>query len=187
MEDRIVRPDSWREGLETKAARPEAVPIFGGTDDMVEMNFDRGRPEAVLDLTWVPEIQEWGEEDRLLRVGAGVTYSRIIAELGSRLPGLAMALGLASLDQNGDRQVLNSVRTNADGRTDEPLLTGKELTWGVYEIVFEVGEYFAGQERVPDPPILGQVPIHFGIADPSAHSHVPLLVSPWFYSTYRES
>jgi CO/xanthine dehydrogenase FAD-binding subunit len=58
---------------------------------MVEMNFDRGRPAAVMDLTQVPEIQEWGEEDGRLRVGAGVTYTRIIAELGERLPGLAMA------------------------------------------------------------------------------------------------
>jgi CO/xanthine dehydrogenase FAD-binding subunit len=87
----FLQPHSWREALETKAAHPEVVPIFGGTDVMVEMNFDRGRPAAVMDLTRVPEIQEWGEEDGRLRVGAGVTYTRIIAELGSRLPGLAMA------------------------------------------------------------------------------------------------
>jgi CO/xanthine dehydrogenase FAD-binding subunit len=87
----FLQPHSWREALETKAAHPESVPIFGGTDVMVEMNFDRGRPEAVIDLTQVPEIQEWGEEDGRLRVGAGVTYTRIINELGSRLPGLAMA------------------------------------------------------------------------------------------------
>ena len=85
------RADSWREALEVKAARPGAVPIFGGTDVMVDLNFDRERPEAVLDLTRVPEIQEWGEDDGRLRVGAGVTYTRIIVELGSRLPGLAMA------------------------------------------------------------------------------------------------
>jgi CO/xanthine dehydrogenase FAD-binding subunit len=67
------------------------VPIFGGTDVMVEMNFDRERPGYVLDLTGVPEIQEWEEDDGRLRVGAGVTYTRIITELGDRLPGLAMA------------------------------------------------------------------------------------------------
>ena len=87
----FVRPNSWREALEAKAAHSGAVPIFGATDVMVEMNFDRGRPAAVIDLTRVPEIQEWGEEEGRLRVGAGVTYSRIMAELGSRLPGLAMA------------------------------------------------------------------------------------------------
>jgi CO/xanthine dehydrogenase FAD-binding subunit len=87
----FFQPDSWREALEVKAAHPGAVPIFGGTDVMVDLNFDRERPEAVLDLTRVPEIQEWEEENGRLRVGAGVTYTRIIVELGSRLPGLAMA------------------------------------------------------------------------------------------------
>jgi CO/xanthine dehydrogenase FAD-binding subunit len=84
-------PDSWREALEVQAAQPEAVPIFGGTDVMVDLNFDRERPGAVLDLTRVPELGEWDEDDGRLRVGAGVTYTRIIRELGSELPGLAMA------------------------------------------------------------------------------------------------
>ena len=87
----FFQPESWREALEIKAAHPDAMPIFGGTDVMVDLNFDRERPEAILDLTPIPEIQEWGEEDGCLRVGAGVTYTRIIAELGSRLPGLSMA------------------------------------------------------------------------------------------------
>jgi CO/xanthine dehydrogenase FAD-binding subunit len=87
----FLQPATWREALEAKATHTGAVPIFGGTDVMVEMNFDRGRPEVVMDLTRVPEIQEWGEEDGSLRVGAGVTYARIITELGGRLPGLAMA------------------------------------------------------------------------------------------------
>jgi CO/xanthine dehydrogenase FAD-binding subunit len=87
-------PDSWREALEVKAAHPGAVPIFGGTDVMVDLNFDRERPGVVLDLTRVPEIQEWHEwhdDGGRLRVGAGVTYTRIIAELSDELPGLAMA------------------------------------------------------------------------------------------------
>jgi CO/xanthine dehydrogenase FAD-binding subunit len=87
----LLQPLDWREALEVKAANPEAVPIFGGTDVMVEINFARGRPQAVLDLTGIPEIREWAEENGRLRVGAGVTYTRIIAELGNKLPGLAMA------------------------------------------------------------------------------------------------
>lgn len=87
----FLQPLDWREALEAKAAYPEAVPIFGGTDVMVEINFARGRPRAVLDLTRVPEIREWGEENGRLRVGAGVTYTRIIVELRNELPGLAMA------------------------------------------------------------------------------------------------
>ena len=88
---KFLQPTALREALEAKAAHPEAVPIFGGTDVMVELNFARGRPEAVLDLTRIPEIREWGEDDGRLRVGAGVTYTRIIEEIGDRLPGLAMA------------------------------------------------------------------------------------------------
>ncbi|MDQ3638425.1 MAG: FAD binding domain-containing protein [Actinomycetota bacterium] len=87
----FLQPLDWREALEAKAAHPEAMPIFGGTDVMVEINFARGRPQALLDLTRIPEIREWGEENGRLRVGAGVTYTRMIAELGNKLPGLAMA------------------------------------------------------------------------------------------------
>jgi len=84
-------PDTWQEALEIKASHTGVRPIAGGTDMMVELNFDHDRPGAVMDLTRVPELQEWVREDGRLRVGAGVTYTRIIAELGDRLPGLAMA------------------------------------------------------------------------------------------------
>ncbi len=87
----FLQPSNFREALEIKAAHPASAPIFGGTDVMVEINFARGRPKAILDLTRVPEIHDWSEDDCLLRVGAGVTYTRIIAEIGERLPGLAMA------------------------------------------------------------------------------------------------
>ena len=87
----VLQPDSWQEALELKAAHPDAVPIAGGTDLMVELNFDRIRPGAILDLTRVAELADWGPEDGHLRVGAGVTYARLIAELGEQLPGLAIA------------------------------------------------------------------------------------------------
>ena len=74
-----------------KAAHPEALPIAGGTDVMVELNFDRARPETMLDLTRVPDLAEWGAENGRLRVGAGVSYTRVIEELGARLPSLAIA------------------------------------------------------------------------------------------------
>ncbi|HEY7620568.1 MAG TPA: FAD binding domain-containing protein [Solirubrobacteraceae bacterium] len=87
----ILAPDTWEEALAMKAARPDALPIAGGTDVMVELNFDRTRPEAILDLTRVPDLREWDSDDGRLRVGAGVSYTRIIDELGDRLPGLAIA------------------------------------------------------------------------------------------------
>jgi CO/xanthine dehydrogenase FAD-binding subunit len=87
----ILAPDTWEQALAIKAAQPEAVPIAGGTDLMVALNFDRARPQAILDLTRVPELRDWEADDGRLRVGAGVSYARLIEELGERLPGLAMA------------------------------------------------------------------------------------------------
>jgi CO/xanthine dehydrogenase FAD-binding subunit len=87
----ILAPDTWEQALAMKAAQPEAVPIAGGTDLMVALNFDRSRPQAILDLTRVAELRDWEADDGRLRIGAGVTYTRLIEELGARLPGLAMA------------------------------------------------------------------------------------------------
>lgn len=86
------------------------------------------------------------------------------------------------------RTLLTTVQTNADGRTDAPLLEGDELRAGEYELVFAIGAYFAAQGVVlPTPPLFDRVHIRFGIADPETHYHVPLLASPWAYSTYRGS
>jgi CO/xanthine dehydrogenase FAD-binding subunit len=87
----FLRPASWTDALAAKAAHPDALPIAGGTDVMVELNFDRRRPPALLDLTRVADLAEWGSDGPVLRIGAGVTYRRLIEELGGRLPGLAMA------------------------------------------------------------------------------------------------
>jgi CO/xanthine dehydrogenase FAD-binding subunit len=87
----VLQPDTWAEALEMKAAHEDAVPIAGGTDLMVELNFDRKRPATMMDVTRVPELTEWAPENGHLRIGAGVTYTRLIAELGDRLPGLAIA------------------------------------------------------------------------------------------------
>ncbi|MET0511060.1 MAG: FAD binding domain-containing protein [Thermoleophilaceae bacterium] len=87
----FVQPTSWEEALAAKAALPASLPIAGGTDVMVELNFDRRRPEALLDLTRVPELDEWGHDNGRLRIGAGVSYTRVIDELGDSLPGLALA------------------------------------------------------------------------------------------------
>jgi CO/xanthine dehydrogenase FAD-binding subunit len=85
------RPETLAEALEIKAERPGAVPLAGGTDLMVAINFREARPDAILDLTAVPELREWAPDDGRVRVGAGVTYTRLIEELGDRLPGLAIA------------------------------------------------------------------------------------------------
>ena len=87
----FLQPASWDEALAAKAAHPDALPIWGGTDVMVEMNFGRARPETLLDLTRVTELTHHARENGVLRVGAGVTYTRAIDELGDQLPGLAIA------------------------------------------------------------------------------------------------
>src|SRR4051794_5716708 len=87
----FLQPTTWAEALEAKAAHPDAVAVAGGTDVMVGINFGHLRPPRLLDLTRVAELQEWSTKDGAVRLGAGVSYARVITELGDRLPGLAMA------------------------------------------------------------------------------------------------
>ncbi len=101
-------------------------------------------------------------------------------------PAAGMNLELFVLEGD-ERRPIKALATNGDGRTDGPLLPPEEFAAGLYEIVFDVAGYFAGEKDLPDPPFLGRVPIRFGISDPDSHYHVPLLVSPWSYSTYRGS
>ncbi|MDQ1720522.1 MAG: hypothetical protein QOI26_256 [Pseudonocardiales bacterium] len=87
----FLRPGSWAEALAAKAEQPAAAPLAGGTDLMVEINFDRRRPEALLDLNPVSELADWALDGDQLILGATLPYARVITELGDRLPGLAMA------------------------------------------------------------------------------------------------
>jgi 5-hydroxyisourate hydrolase len=102
-------------------------------------------------------------------------------------PAKGIAIELFALEGESRRSVLRTV-TNADGRTDAPLMIGEAFHTGTYELVFEVGAYFQGLgAATANPPFLDIVPIRFTIAEPDGHYHVPLLVSPWSYSTYRGS
>jgi 5-hydroxyisourate hydrolase len=102
-------------------------------------------------------------------------------------PGGNMRIDL-NLCGNGTRRHITSAVTNADGRTDEPLLSGEQLETGIYELTFYAGDYFrAIGVALAEPPFLDEVVIRFGVADPAANYHVPLLLSPYGYSTYRGS
>ena len=102
-------------------------------------------------------------------------------------PAAGMQIEFAILE-HGKWTPLKTVRTNADGRTDEPLMSGDAMRTGEFKLVFHVAAYFRAQgAAVGDPPFLDRVPIRFGIADANAHYHVPLLCTPWSYSTYRGS
>ncbi|MEJ5895879.1 hydroxyisourate hydrolase [Aquabacterium sp. G14] len=109
-------------------------------------------------------------------------------------PAAGMAIALYMRDDAPDGvgsstwRLLREVVTNADGRVDGPMLAGADLRPGVYRLVFEVERYFRAKGvALPTPAFLSQVPLEFGLADAHAHYHVPLLVSPWAYSTYRGS
>lgn len=102
-------------------------------------------------------------------------------------PAAGMKIEL-SLLEGSDWKVLKTLQTNADGRTDAALLEGAALRQGQYRLVFDVAAYYrALGSQLPEPPFLDRVPLRFGIADPSLHYHVPLLCSPWGYTTYRGS
>ena len=103
------------------------------------------------------------------------------------VPAHGVGIELHRLDGNGRVRVA-AATTNADGRTDAPLVAGERLQTGIYELTFRAADYFA-RAGVPlaDPPFLGDVVIRVGIADPDGHYHVPLLLSPYVYSTYRGS
>lgn len=102
-------------------------------------------------------------------------------------PAAGVMIELLAL-RGADWVTLHTVRSNADGRCDEPLLEGAALQPGRYRLLFHIGDYFRRRGlALPDPAFIDRVPLDFGVADAAAHYHVPLLVSPWSYSTYRGS
>ncbi len=117
-------------------------------------------------------------------MGALTTH---VLDTAKGIPAQGVRIVLYRVD--GDtRLAVTSVATNADGRVDGPLLAGEEFDAGTYEVTFGMGAYFRSHD-VPtaEPPFLDEVVIRFTVADPDAHYHVPLLASPWSYTTYRGS
>jgi CO/xanthine dehydrogenase FAD-binding subunit len=148
----FLQPTSWSEALQMKEAHPEAMPLAGGTDVMVEINLDHHRPPAIIDLTRVAELTQWGMDGPLLRVGAGVTYARLIDELGGRLPGLAMASRTVGSPQIRNRGTVggNLGTASPAGDAHPPLLASDALvevasTSGARRI--PAREFFTGPKR----------------------------------------
>ena len=111
-----------------------------------------------------------------------------VLDIQAGRPATNVALELVRIGEDGVATPVKTASTNADGRTDAPLLSGDEMAAGVYEIRFHAGAYFrASGQALPEPAFVDVVPIRFGIADAAGHYHVPLLVSPWAFSTYRGS
>jgi 2-oxo-4-hydroxy-4-carboxy-5-ureidoimidazoline decarboxylase len=124
-------------------------------------------------------------EDRLQVHGRLSTH---VLDTHSGKPAAGVAVELVELSELGSSRVVTRTITNADGRTDHPLIGGRPMPIGRYELTFSVGKYFA-ERQVPisDPPFLDQIPLRFSVSEPESHLHVPLLVTPWSYATYRGS
>ncbi|MDF5756775.1 FAD binding domain-containing protein [Spongiactinospora sp. TRM90649] len=140
----FIRPANWAEALAAKAERPAALPVQGGTDVMVEINFDRRRPDALLDLNPVDELRHWTTApDGTLRVGAGVPYHVVIGELGGPLPGLAQASRTVGSPQIRNRATVggNLGSGSPAGDCHPPLLAA--------EAVIEVASAARGTRMIP--------------------------------------
>lgn len=139
----FLQPTSWQEALDLRAERLDAVPIAGGTDVMVDINFDRSRPGALLDLGRVSELREWSVDDGSVRLGAGVPYSRIVDDLGVHLPGLAMASRTVGSPQIRVRGTVGGNLGSASpaGDAHPPLLAAGA--------VVEVASAARGARRIP--------------------------------------
>jgi 5-hydroxyisourate hydrolase len=119
--------------------------------------------------------------------GPGGRLTTHVLDTARGVPAAGVRIELLAIGPDGAARPVKTVTTNADGRTELPLLAAAEMTAGHYEIRFHVGAYFRAAGPVADPPFLDVVPVRFAIADLAAHYHVPLLVSPWGYTTYRGS
>jgi CO/xanthine dehydrogenase FAD-binding subunit len=122
----FLQPATWEDALAVKAEHPDAVPIQGGTDVMVELNFDMRRPGFLLDLGRIAELTGWETAEERLRIGAGVTYARIIETFGDRLPGLAQAARTVGSPQIRNRGTVggNLGAASPAGDSHPPLLAG---------------------------------------------------------------
>ena len=103
-------------------------------------------------------------------------------------PAAGIPVELIELASLGDDRVIARTVTNADGRTDQALIGGRPLPIGRYELRFKVADYYAASNvALSDPPFLDDIPLRFAISEPEGHYHIPLLVTPWSYATYRGS
>jgi 2-oxo-4-hydroxy-4-carboxy-5-ureidoimidazoline decarboxylase len=175
---------------------PYIVCVRRHTRDSILRDFERRLPNDATTETQksVEEIcriaalrvdQLVASEDRLSVHGRLSTH---VLDTHSGRPAVGIAVELIELSDLGASRVVTRATTNADGRTDAPLIGGRPVPIGRYELTFSVGKYFA-ERQVPtsDPPFLDQIPLRFSVSDPEGHLHVPLLVTPWSYATYRGS
>ena len=148
----FLQPSSWPEALAAKAAHPDALPIAGGTDVMVDLNFDRGRPPAILDLGRVRELEGFERDGDGLRLGARVTYTQAVEQLGGLAPGLAIASRTVGSPQIRNRGTIGGNLGSASpaGDAHPPLLAAGarvEVASVRGSRTMPVAEFFVGPKR----------------------------------------
>ena len=180
----------------SKFGFPYIVCVRRHTKDSILRDFERRLPndaktetqnsiEEICRIAALRVDQLVLSDDRLQVHGRLSTH---VLDTHSGRPAAGMAIELVELSELGGPRVVTRAITNADGRTDRPLIGGRPVPIGRYELTFNVGDYFAGRQ-VPmmDPPFLDSIPLRFSVSEPEGHLHVPLLVTPWSYATYRGS
>jgi len=188
--------DRVNNAYRAKFGFPYVVCVRRHTRDSILRDFERRLPnDAKSEVqTSIGEIcriaalrldQLVASEDKLPVHGRLSTH---VLDTHSGRPAAGISIELAELSDLGQSRVVARAVTNSDGRTDQPLIGGRPVPIGRYELTFHVGAYFAGR-GVPlsDPPFLDRIPLQFAVSDPEGHLHVPLLVTPWSYATYRGS
>ena len=175
---------------------PYIVSVRRHTKDSVLRDFERRLPndakaemqksvEEICRIAALRMDQLVTGDDRLQVHGRLSTH--VLDTHGGR-PAAGIAVELVELSELGTSRVVTRTITNADGRTDQPLIGGRPVPIGRYELTFNVAKYFAERQvATSDPPFLDRIPLRFSVSEPEGHLHVPLLVTPWSYATYRGS
>ena len=180
----------------SKFGFPYIVCVRRQTKDSILRDFERRLPndaatemqKSVGEICRIAALrldQLVAADDRLQVHGRLSTH---VLDTHSGKPAAGIAIELIELSDLGASRVVTRSVTNADGRTDQPLIGGRPVPIGRYELTFSVGKYFAARQvQLSDPPFLQQIPLRFSVSEPEGHLHVPLLVTPWSYATYRGS
>ena len=180
----------------SKFGFPYIVCVRRHTKDSILRDFERRLPNdaktetqtSIAEICRVAALrldQLVTSDDRLAVHGRLSTH---VLDTHSGKPAAGIAVELVELSDLGASRVVTRTVTNSDGRTDRPLIGGRPVPIGRYELMFSVGTYFAARQvPMSDPPFLDQIPLRFSVSDPEGHLHVPLLVTPWSYATYRGS